>query len=74
MEGTKMPKSVTADQVVGAARELGTDEFSRDELGDKLGVERPELKPGFKAARQAGRLEKVRKDADGTGRFRLTGQ
>jgi hypothetical protein len=69
-----MTKTVTAEDVVRAARELGKDEFSRDDLGEKLGVERPELKPGFKAARVAGQIEKVRKDADGTGRFRLTGQ
>jgi len=68
-----MPE-ITAEDVVGAAQELGKDEFSRDDLGEKLGVERPELKPGFKAARQAGRIEKVRKDADGTGLFRLTGR
>jgi hypothetical protein len=69
-----MPQTVTADDVVRAARELGKDEFSRDDLGEKLGVERPELKPGFKAARVAGQIEKVGKDADGTGRFRLTSQ
>jgi hypothetical protein len=69
-----MPNSVSPDQVIGAAKELGKDEFSRDDLGKKLGVERPQLKPGFKAARQDGRIEKVRQDSDGTGLFRLTGE
>jgi hypothetical protein len=69
-----MPQSVTPDQVVGAAKELGKDEFSRDDLQEKLGVERPQLKPGFKGARQEGRIEKVRQDSEGTGLFRLTGQ
>jgi hypothetical protein len=69
-----MPESVTPDQVVGAAKELGKDEFSRDDLQQKLGVERPQLKPGFKAARQDGRIEKVGQDSQGTGQFRLTGQ
>lgn len=66
--------TITADQVVGAARELDKPEFTRDDLAEKLGVEKPDLKEGFKEARQAGRLDKVRNDQEGTGHFRLTEQ
>jgi len=69
-----MPQSVTSDQVIGAARDLGQAEFTRADLAEALGVERPELKEGFKAARRSGRLEKVRDDEGGTGHFRLTSQ
>lgn len=68
-----MPEPVTPDQVVTAAKELGQDRFTRSDLESSLGVERSELKPGFKAARQSGRLEKVGEDAEGKGQFQLTG-
>ena len=64
--------SITADQVVGAARELQQAEFTRGEIADKLGVKKPDLKEGFREARHAGRLGKVRIDEEGTGHFRLT--
>jgi hypothetical protein len=73
-ERTAMPQSLTADQVVGAAKDIGQAEFTRDDLAKKLGVEKRELKEGFRAARQSGRLEKVRDDEQGTGHFRLTGE
>lgn len=69
-----MPQEITPDQVVTAARDLGQAEFTRADLAGKLEVERPAIKQGFKAARQAGRLEKVRNDDEGTGVFRLTAQ
>ena len=62
---------VTADQVVEAAQSLGKDEFSRGDLAEKLGVEKPDIKQAFREARQAGRLEKTRDDEDNTGYFRL---
>ena len=65
---------VTADEIVSAAQELGQEEFSRGDLADKLGVDKTEIKPGFREARQAGRLEKVRDDEENTGYFRLTGK
>jgi DNA-binding transcriptional regulator LsrR (DeoR family) len=68
-----MNQTITEDQVTNAARELDQDEFTRADLAAKLGVERKEMKRGFKAARQAGSLEKVRTDGDGTGCFRLSG-
>lgn len=64
---------ITPDQVVDAARELGKDEFTRGDVADKLGVEKQELKKGFRAAIQAGRLEKTRDDEENTGHFKLTG-
>jgi hypothetical protein len=64
--------AITADQVVEAARELGQEEFTRGDLAAKLGTEKPEIKKGFREARQAGRLEKVRDDEENTGYFRLT--
>ena len=65
---------VTADEIVSAAQELGQEEFSRGDLADKLGVDKTEIKPAFREARQAGRLEKVRDDEENTGYFRLTGK
>ena len=67
-----MADAITADQVVGAARELGQEEFTRGDVAAKLGVEKPELKKGFRAAIQDGRLEKTRDDEENTGHFRLT--
>lgn len=69
-----MSQTITAEQIVEAARDLGQDEFTRGDLAEKLGVEKPELKPAFREARKAGRLEKVRDDEENTGHFRLTDQ
>ncbi|HYU59400.1 MAG TPA: hypothetical protein VEK39_01455 [Solirubrobacterales bacterium] len=69
-----MAQKITADQVVEAARELDQEEFTRGDLADKLGVEKPDIKPGFREARHAGRLEKVRDDEENTAHFRLTDQ
>ena len=66
-----MSEEITADQVVGAAQELGQDEFTRADIAEKLGVEKPELKQAFAQARKAGRLEKTRDDEENTGHFRL---
>ena len=67
-----MAEAITADQVVDAARELGQDEFTRADIAAKLGVEKPDLKKGFRAAIQNGRLEKTRDDDENTGHFKLT--
>ncbi|MGH2994607.1 MAG: hypothetical protein ACRDL1_13885 [Solirubrobacterales bacterium] len=66
-----MAKTVTTDQVIRAARDLAQSEFTRDDLAGKLGVGKPKFKQAFKDARQSGRLEKVRDDADSKGRFRV---
>ena len=68
-----MGKTITEEQVVGAARELNQDEFTRAELAGKLDVKRGEMRDAFKAAKSAGKLEKVGNDDEGTGVFRLTG-
>ncbi len=64
--------TITPDQIVEAASELGRPEFTRGEVAEKLGVKTTELKQGFKAAREDGRLEKVRDDDSGTGIFKVT--
>jgi hypothetical protein len=64
--------NITEDQLVAAARELGQDEFTRGDVANQLGVEKPELRKAFAKARKAGRLEKVRDDEENTGYFRLT--
>ena len=63
---------ITADQIVEAAKALGKDEFNREELATQLGVEKQDIKPAFREARQAGRLEKTRDDDENTGYFKLT--
>jgi hypothetical protein len=67
-----MGQNITADQIVGAARELGQPEFTRGDVAAKLGVDKPELKKGFRIARRDGRLDKVRDDADNVAHFQLT--
>ena len=64
---------ITADQVVEAAKALGKEEFSRGDLAAQLGVDKQDIKPAFREARQGGRLEKTRDDAENTGYFKLTG-
>ena len=39
----------------------------------QLGVEKQDIKPAFREARQGGRLEKTRDDDENTGYFKLTG-
>ena len=68
----EMNLTVTADQVVEAAKALDQDEFTRGDIAKQLGVEKPELKQAFQQARKAGRLEKTRDDEENTGHFRLT--
>jgi DNA-binding transcriptional regulator LsrR (DeoR family) len=66
-----MSQSPTQDEVVQAARSLGQAEFTRKDIAAQLGIKAPQLKDAFKAARQAGELEKIRDDESGTGHFRL---
>ncbi len=67
-----MAQSPTQDQVVDAAKALGKDEFTRGDVADKLGVDKPDIKAGFQEAKKAGRLEKTRDDDENTGHFKLT--
>jgi hypothetical protein len=69
-----MAQTITEDQVVQSAQSLGKPEFTRADLAERLGVDKPELKKPFHQARKAGRLDKVRDDEDGAGLFRLTGK
>jgi DNA-binding transcriptional regulator LsrR (DeoR family) len=69
-----MSETITAEQVVEAAQGLGQEEFTRGDLAEKLGVEKPDIRKGFREARQSGRLEKVRDDEENTGYFRLIDQ
>jgi predicted transcriptional regulator len=66
-----MPKTITPDQLVAAAEGLDKAEFTRDDIAQKLGVDKTTFSKEFRQARQAGRLEKVRDDEEGTGHFRL---
>jgi transcription initiation factor IIE alpha subunit len=63
---------ITADQVVEAAKALGKDEFNREELAAQMGVDKQEMRPAFREARKAGRLEKTHDDDENTGYFKLT--
>ena len=67
-----MQLTITADQLVDAAQELDQEEFTRGDVANQLGVEKPELKQAFVQARKAGRVAKVRDDEENTGHFRLT--
>ena len=67
-----MPKTITPDEVVAAAEGLDKADFTRADLAQKLGVDKPSFSKGFRQARKAGRLDKVRDDEEGTGHFRLT--
>ena len=67
-----MASKITGDQLVGAVKELPQEEFTRADVAEKLGVEKPELQKAFRAARKAGRVKKVRDDEQNTGHFRLT--
>ncbi len=67
-----MNLTITADNLVEAAQALDQDEFTRADVAEQLGVEKPELKQAFLRARKSGRVEKVRDDEENTGHFRLT--
>jgi DNA-binding transcriptional regulator LsrR (DeoR family) len=67
-----MQLTVTAEQLVDAAKELGQEEFTRADIANQLGVEKPELKQAFARARKSGQVEKTRDDEENTGHFRLT--
>lgn len=62
---------ITQEQVVEAARNLGKEEFNRQDIADALGVEKSDVKQAFTKARKAGQFEKVRDDEENTGIFKL---
>ena len=67
-------KTITTEKILATAGELNQDEFTRADLAGELNVKPRQLKDGVKAARESGRLEKVRDDNDGRGVFRLIGE
>jgi len=71
---TTVAEKPTQDEVVQAARALGQREFTRAELAEKLGVKAPGMRASFREAKEAGQLEKVRDEEDGTTYFRLADQ
>lgn len=62
---------VTEETVVEAAKALGTDEFTREDIAKQLGLMKPEVRQGFNKARKSGAFEKTRDDEENTGHFRL---
>lgn len=66
-------EEATQTQVLDAARSLESDEFTREDVAEKLGLEIKEMQPSWKAAKQAGQLQKVRSE-DGKRFFRLADQ
>jgi hypothetical protein len=57
-------QDATQEQVLQAARSLGSEEFTRQDVAEKLGLEVAAMRPGWKAAKEAGRLQKVRSQGD----------
>jgi hypothetical protein len=66
-----MADSPTQEQVLDAARSLD-EGFTRDQVAEKLGVERQKMRQSWRAAKQAGQLEKVGENAEGTNIFKVT--
>ncbi len=67
-----MADSPTQEEVLEAARSI-EGAFTRDQVAEKLGVERQKMKQSWRAAKQAGELEKVGEDADGNNTFKVAG-
>lgn len=65
-----MANQPNQEAVVEAARALGS-EFTRDDVAEKLGVERQKMRNGWRAAKQAGQIEKIGENADGTNLFKV---
>jgi hypothetical protein len=66
-----MAEQATEDQVLEAARSLDGDEFTREQVAEELGLQVKDMQPSWKAAKQAGRIEKVG-EKDGKRLFRFT--
>lgn len=65
-----MAKEVTEEQVLEAAGALDGDEFTREQVAEKLGSEISDMRPSWKAAKDSGKLERVRNE-DGQNYFKL---
>lgn len=66
-----MAQNHTEDQVVDAAKDLDKEEFTREDVATKLGVEKSDIKKGFQQAKKAGRLIKTHDDESNTGHFKV---
>ena len=61
----EMAEQATRDEVLEAARSLDREEgFTREEVAAKLGVEVAAMRPSWKAAKEAGQLQKVGSKGD----------
>jgi hypothetical protein len=68
-----MADSATQIQVVAAARSLDKDEFTREDVANELGMEIEQMQPSWKAAKQAGEIEKV-SDEGGKRLFKVSAE
>ena len=69
-----MPREATQEQVLEAARSLDRDAgFTRAEVAGVLGLEISEMRPSWKAAKEAGRIQQIR-NSDGKRFFRIADQ
>lgn len=59
-----MANSATETQVLDAARALGKDEFTREDVAGELDMKVKEMQPSWKAAKQAGSIERVESEDD----------
>ena len=56
----RMPQEATQEQVLEAARSLDRDEgFTREDVAKHLGLEISEMRPSWKAAKEAGKIQQV---------------
>jgi len=67
----RMAQAATQEQVLEAARSLDREEFTREDVAEKLGLEISEMRPSWKAAKEADQLQRVRSEG-GKRLFRLT--
>ncbi len=67
-----MAKEATQEQVLDAARSLGED-FSREDVAEKLGLDVAEMRPSWKALKEGGQLTKVKSEGDSR-LFKITDQ
>jgi len=69
-----MPREATQEQVLEAARSLDRAEgFTREDVAAQLGLEVSEMRPSWKAAKEAGRIQRV-SGSGGKRLFRLADQ
>lgn len=66
-----MHLTFTEQEVVDAARELNSEDFTREDVARQLGAEKADVKQGFNKARKNEQFEKVRNDDENTSHFKL---